>query len=96
MKATELYEKLIEDKVKVKATVDIIHVNDGDSRLFGGRFNEDFAHLCPFYDALCTFNHITMTSSMFIDLYSSLQSTRKLSSFLTTSRTLPFSRWFKR
>ena len=72
MKATELYEKLIEDKVKVKAAVDIIHVNDGDSRLFGGRFNEDFAHLCPFYDTLCTFNHITMTSSMFIDLYSKL------------------------
>lgn len=77
MKATELYEKLIEDKVKVKANVDIIHVNDGDSRLFGGRFNEDIAHLCPFYDTLCTFNHITMTSAMFIDLYSKLAVTKE-------------------
>lgn len=77
MKATELYNKLIEDKVKVKAEVDIIHVNDGDSRLFGGRFNEDFAHLCPFYDALCTFNHISMTSAMFINLYSKLAITKE-------------------
>jgi hypothetical protein len=77
MKATELYEKLIEDKVKVKADVDIIHVNDGDSRLFGGRFNEDFAHLCPFYDTLCTFNHISMTSPMFINLYSKLAITKE-------------------
>lgn len=77
MKATELYEKLIEDKVKVKAEVDIIHVNDGDSRLFGGRFNEDFAHLCPFYDTLCTFNHISMTSQMFINLYSKLAITKE-------------------
>lgn len=77
MKATELYEKLIEDKVKVKADIDIIHVNDGDSRLFGGRFNEDFAHLCPFYDALCTFNHISMTSPMFINVYSKLAITKE-------------------
>lgn len=77
MKATELYDKLIEEKVKVKAEVDIIHVNDGDSRLFGGRFNEDFAHLCPFYDTLCTFNHISMTSGMFINLYSKLAITKE-------------------
>lgn len=77
MKATELYKKLIEDKVKVKAEVDIIHVNDGDSRLFGGRFNEDFSHLCPFYDTLCTFNHISMTSPMFINLYSKLAITKE-------------------
>lgn len=77
MKATELYEKLIEDKVKVKANVDIIHVNDGDSRLFGGRFNDDFANLCPFYDTLCTFNHVTMTSAMFINMYSKLAVTKE-------------------
>lgn len=72
MKSTELYEKLIAEKVKLKADVDIIHVNDGDSRLFGGRFNDDFDKLCPFYSTLCTFNHVSMTSSMFINLYSKL------------------------
>ena len=77
MKATDLCEKIIAEKIKIKAEIDVIHVNDGDSRFFGGRFNEDFSRICPFYDALCKFNYISLSSSMFIDIYSKLVTTRE-------------------
>lgn len=77
MKSSELYAKNLKEKLGLKSNIDVIHVNDAQSRFYGGRFTEDIGKLVGLYESLATFNYSTMTSSTFIDIYSKLELRRE-------------------
>lgn len=72
MKSIELYEQILKEKSSVKSRIDIIHVNDFNSRFYGGRFSEDLVKLGQFYDVIATFNYMSMSSEMFIEMFSQI------------------------